>query len=75
MKFRNAIVGDFRTDLIVDDKVIIEIKAVSKLIKAHKAQLINYLKATEIKVGIILNFGEKPEFKRMIFTKNVEKSA
>ena len=75
MKFRNAIVGDFRTDLIVDDKVIIEIKAVSKLIKAHKAQLINYLKATEIKVGIIMNFGEKPEFKRMIFTKNVEKSA
>jgi len=75
VKFRDVIVGDYRTDLIIDDKIIIEIKAVSKLIKAHEAQLIHYLKATGIEVGIILNFGDSPEFKRMIFSKNKKGSA
>lgn len=75
VKFRDVIVGNYRTDLIIDDKIIIEIKAVSKLIKAHEAQLIHYLKATGIEVGIILNFGDSPEFKRMIFSKKKKGSA
>jgi GxxExxY protein len=65
--YRNQIVGDFKADIIVEDKVIIEIKAVNKLANQHEAQLINYLKATGIKVGLLVNFGEELKFKRRIF--------
>ena len=65
--FRGTIIGDFKTDLIVDKKVIIELKAVRALDSAHEAQLINYLKATNIEVGLLLNFGRKPEFKRFVY--------
>ena len=61
-------VGDYFTDLIVDDSVIIELKASESLREEHEFQLINYLKATEIEVGLLLNFGKKPEFKRKIFS-------
>lgn len=61
-------VGDYFADLVVDDKVIIELKASEALCKEHEFQLINYLKATDIEVGLLLNFGKKPEFKRKIFT-------
>jgi len=61
-------VGDYFADLIVDEKVIIELKASEALCEEHEFQLINYLKATEIEVGLLLNFGKKPEFKRKIFT-------
>ena len=59
--------GDFKADLIVDQKVILELKAVSTFNPAHEAQLINYLKATNIEVGLLLNFGRKPEFKRFVY--------
>jgi GxxExxY protein len=65
--YKNHLVGDFKADIIVENKIIIEIKAVSKLIPQHEAQLLNYLKATNIKVGLIVNFGEKLEFKRKIY--------
>ncbi len=61
-------VGDYFADLIVDEKVIIELKASEALCEVHEFQLINYLKATEIEVSLLLNFGKKPEFKRKIFT-------
>ena len=61
-------VGDYFADLIVDEKVIVELKASEALCEEHEFQLINYLKATEIEVGLLLNFGKKPEFKRKIFT-------
>lgn len=61
-------VGDYFTDLIVNNCVIIELKAAENLHPEHEFQLINYLKATEIEVGILLDFGKKPEFKRKIFT-------
>jgi len=61
-------VGDYRADIIVNDIVIIENKAAEALVEDNEFQLINYLKATEIEVGILLNFGKKPEFKRKIFT-------
>ena len=61
-------VGDYRADIIVNDVVIIENKASEALVEENEFQLINYLKATEIEVGLLLNFGKKPGFKRKIFT-------
>lgn len=60
-------VGEYYADLIVNDVVIIELKAHECIIEEHENQLINYLKATEIEVGLLLNFGPKPEFKRKVF--------
>ena len=65
--FQKHLVGEFISDIVVDDKVLIEIKAVNQLNKVHEAQLINYLKATGIKIGLLVNFGEKLEFKRRIY--------
>jgi GxxExxY protein len=61
-------VGDYYTDIIVNDNIIIELKAAETLKNEHKTQLINYLKATDKEVGLLLNFGKTPEFKRVIFT-------
>jgi len=61
-------VGDYFADLLVEDKVVVELKAVEEIIKAHENQLVNYLKATNLEVGLILNFGPEPKFKRKIFT-------
>lgn len=61
-------VGEYFADLIVDSEIIIELKASESLAKEHEYQLINYLKATQIEIGLLLNFGKKPEFKRKIFT-------
>ncbi|HQV53149.1 MAG: GxxExxY protein [Flavobacteriales bacterium] len=61
-------VGQYYADLIVDNKVILELKAADGLRDEHVHQLINYLKATRIEVGILFNFGTKPQFKRKIFT-------
>lgn len=64
--FRGQSVGEFFADLMVADKVIVEIKAVKALTPGHQAQLINYLKATHMKVGLIVNFGRpKLEYKRL----------
>ena len=68
--YKNNLVGDFYSDIIVNDKVIIEIKAVETLIKEHEFQLINYLKASEYETGLLLNFGKKPEVRRKIYTNN-----
>lgn len=66
--FKNQLVGEYNADLLVDDKIIIELKACEVLMNVHVAQLMNYLKATKIEVGLLLNFGEEPEFKRIIYT-------
>ncbi len=66
--FKNQLVGEYYADLLVDDKIIIELKACEVLMNVHVAQLMNYLKATKIEVGLLLNFGEEPEFKRIIYT-------
>ena len=63
-------VGDYRADIIVDNCIIIENKASETLAEENEFQLINYLKATDIEVGLLLNFGGTPEFKRKIFTNN-----
>jgi GxxExxY protein len=61
-------VGDYYADLLIDDLVIIELKAAESLCEEHEVQLINYLKATKMEIGLLLNFGKKAEFKRKIFT-------
>ena len=65
--FRGMVVGDFRADVIVEGAVILELKAASGIDPAHEAQLLNYLRATEIEVGLLLNFGPRPQFKRLAF--------
>src|ERR1044072_3272047 len=65
--FRGTQVGHFEADILVDNSVLLELKAVRMLDSSHRAQLLNYLRATDIEVGLLLNFGEKPEFKRVIF--------
>ena len=61
-------VGDYFADIIVNGMVILELKAAESLKNEHFAQLTNYLKATDMEVGLLLNFGKKPEFKRIILT-------
>lgn len=65
--FRGKPVGDFTADMHVEDCVLLELKAARALDSSHQAQLLNYLRATEIEVGLLLNFGLRPEFKRLIF--------
>jgi len=65
--FRGKPVGDFTADMLVEDCVLLELKAARALDTSHQAQLLNSLRATEIEVGLLLNFGLKPEFKRLIF--------
>jgi GxxExxY protein len=58
VKFRNMIVGEFYADLLVEGKVLVELKAISRILPEHKAQVINYLKAAGIDVGLLMNFGK-----------------
>ena len=62
------VVGDYRADLLIEDCLILELKASEDLSPAHEAQLINYLKATEIEVGYLLNFGKKAKFSRKVYS-------
>jgi GxxExxY protein len=66
-------VGEYYPDIIVNQKVIIEIKANEVLVYENECQLINYLRATDIEIGLLLNFGKKPEFKRKYFTNDRKK--
>ena len=70
--YEDEIMGEYYADILVDDKVIVEIKAVKNLAPEHKAQLLNYLKATDKEVGLLLNFGPKPEISRKVFD-NIKK--
>jgi len=65
--FRGHQVGHFEADLLVENCVLLELKAARSLDSSHRAQLMNYLRATDIEVGLLLNFGERPEFKRVVF--------
>ncbi|MEP6705076.1 MAG: GxxExxY protein [Acidobacteriota bacterium] len=65
--FRGSKVGDFDADVMVNRLVLLELKTARAIESAHLGQLMNYLKATEIEVGLLLNFGPKPQFKRVVF--------
>lgn len=66
--YEGLIVGDFYADMLIDERVILELKTAEAIAPAFQAQLINYLKATPIELGLLLNFGPKPEFKRQLLT-------
>ena len=68
--YEDEVMGEYSADILVDDKVIVEIKAARKIAPEHKAQLLNYLKATDKEVGLLLNFGPKPEISRKVFDNN-----
>ncbi len=72
--FEGEEVGDFRADLIVDDLVIVELKAVENLHKIYEVQLVNYLRSTEIEVGLLINFGEELKIKRRMFSNERKKA-
>ena len=63
-------VGDYFADIIVEDVVIVELKAAENLCEEHEAQLLNYLRATDIEYGLLLNFGKSPQIKRKVWTNN-----
>jgi len=65
--YGGAVVGEYVMDLLVNDVVLLELKACEHLLAEHEAQLLNYLKATEIEVGLVLNFGPKPKFVRKVY--------
>jgi len=65
--YEGHVVGEYFADILVEDKVIVEVKAVKTLSPEHDAQLLNYLKATDIEVGLLLNFGTQPELRRKLF--------
>ena len=73
VKFRGVTVGNFFADLLVQERVIVELKVVSQISQQHRAQLVNYLNATGIAVGLLLNFGNpKLEYRRMTANRSVE---
>ena len=65
--YKGVEVGQYYADLIVEDVVILELKAADYIVKDFENQILNYLRATDCEVGLLLNFGKKPEFKRKIF--------
>ena len=73
--YQNTRVGLYKADLIVENTIIIELKAVEYSLEEHELQLINYLKATNMEVGLLLNFGKAPEIRRKIFTNDRKKKS
>lgn len=70
VRFHGQIIGNYRADLVVESRIIVEVKAGRSIIQQHTAQLLNYLRAARLQVGLLLNFGEKAEFKRVVWTRN-----
>jgi GxxExxY protein len=65
--FQGQVVGEYFADLLVEDAVIVELKAASHIMNEHEAQLLNYLCSTRYEVGLLLNFGPKPDFRRKVY--------
>jgi GxxExxY protein len=68
--YKNQVVGEYYADLVIENTIIVELKACECLVSSHISQLMNYLRSTTIEVGLVLNFGETPDFKRLIYTNN-----
>ncbi len=65
--FRGRRVGQYFADLLVDNTILLELKTARAIESAHEAQLLHYLRATQIEVGLLLNFGVRPQFRRLLF--------
>jgi len=72
--FRGHNVGDFRADLIVNGTILLELKTAEQIIAAHESQVLNYLRSTSLELGLILNFGPKPQVRRLLLD-NLRKHA
>jgi GxxExxY protein len=72
--YESEVVGEYYADIIVNDLVVLELKATSALLEEHECQLINYLKATNIELGLLMNFGKETEYKRKVFMNKYKKS-
>lgn len=70
--YREVVLGEYFADLIINDVIILELKAHDFLREEHEYQLLNYLKATDAEVGLLLNFGKRPEVRRKIFTNDLK---
>jgi GxxExxY protein len=73
VRFRGELVGVFRADLVVNDVVLIELKSCEALVREHESQTLHYLRATEIEVALLMNFGPKPRFKRLVMDNELKK--
>ena len=65
--YKNIEVGDYYADLMINDTIILELKAADYIVEEFENQLLNYLRGTDCEVGLLLNFGKKPEFRRKVF--------
>ncbi len=65
--YEGRVVGDYVADFVIDNKIIVELKAMQEICESHKYQLLNYLRATNNSVGLLLNFGSKPRVRRMVY--------
>lgn len=72
--YQGELVGDYYADIIIEDKIIIELKAIKQILPEHEAQLMNYLRATDAEVGLLLNFGPTPQKRRIVFTNDRKKN-
>jgi GxxExxY protein len=72
--FRGELAGIFGADLVVDDSVLIELKACDAIVREHESQTLNYLRATNLEVALLMNFGPTPKFKRLILDNKLKKS-
>src|SRR6185312_4338232 len=73
VSFRGVVVGVFRADLIVNDIVLVELKACEQTLRQHESQTMHYLRATQIEVGLLMNFGPTPRFKRFVMDNELKK--
>jgi GxxExxY protein len=68
VRFRGTLIGSFKIDLLVESAIAVELKAGRTLDSAHESQLLNYLRASDLEIGLLLNFGERPSFKRLAYS-------
>jgi GxxExxY protein len=73
VSFRGVVVGMFRADLIVNDCLLVELKAVDQIVRQHESQTMHYLRATSIEVALLMNFGPSPRFKRLVMDNELKK--
>ena len=73
VSFRGVVVGIFRADLIVDDCLLVELKAVDQIVRQHESQTMHYLRATSIEVALLMNFGASPFFKRFVMDNELKR--
>lgn len=73
--FHGHLIGHYRADLVVEKRVVVEVKTSKAIIPQYSAQLLNYLKASHIEVGLLLHFGDKPAFRRVVLTRNNPRSS